>query len=131
MNLIEEYTSAIYSAIHKDLSDIEYEYKSPKQYKSGEAGVLKKRRPELYDVVNLIVFSQSWGSTALGHGGLGGGAITNALTVLVCGPNVDWCVYFGGRFAYRIERPNEVFFQDINNRRMTETASAKKRYEKA
>lgn len=63
---------------------------------------------------NITMFTQVWGSTALGFGGVGGQAITSAYTVVIGGPCGDFCVYFAGRFAYRIERPNARFLNDIS-----------------
>ena len=48
------------------------------------------------------MFPQTWGSTALGYGGMGGAAITSAYTVIVTDHNIS-CVYFGhGQLAYRV-----------------------------
>lgn len=49
------------------------------------------------------MFPQTWGSTALGFGGVGGQAITGAYTVIVeCHRTGNRAVYFGGRFAYLV-----------------------------
>lgn len=51
------------------------------------------------------MFPQSWGSTALGFGGMGGSAMTDAYTTVLSGPDGDLAVYFNGRFAYLLPRP--------------------------
>lgn len=73
---------------------------------------------------NIYVFSQSWGSTALGFNGLGGAAITDAYTTVVIGPNGDACVYFAKRLAYHIQKPSVEFYQDLDKRQMAHTNSS-------
>lgn len=54
------------------------------------------------DQVDVQLFPQLWGSTALGYGGLGGAAMTTAYTVVVS-TEAEACVYFGGgRLAYKV-----------------------------
>lgn len=65
------------------------------------------RRPEASECTVLAMFPQTWGSTALGFGGIGGAAMTPAYTVLVQGPSQEVAVYWGGRFAYLV-RPFEM-----------------------
>lgn len=128
--ILTDIASSIYSAIHTDLRPIQYVYQTPEQYKSGKSGTPKTRRPELRDISRFSAFDQMWGSTALGFGGIGGCAMTVATTVCVEGPNQDWCVYFGGRFAYKIDRANGAFYEDMAKRFMVDVNSAKKRYER-
>ena len=74
------------------------------------------RYPE-FEVIN--VFSQTWGSTALGFGGIGGQAITSAYTTII--ENIDLgylAVFFGERMAYIIRHPNDEFVEDVKNRNM-------------
>lgn len=81
--------------------------------------VTKKRYHTEHDIEVYAVFAQTWASTALGFGGLGGQAITNAYTIVLRSLVTDeFCVYFGGRFAYYIERPNEKFYEDVKKRWM-------------
>jgi hypothetical protein len=71
------------------------------------------------------MFSQTWGSTALGFGGVGGQAITSAyVIVLEC--MGEFCVYFGGRFAYKVCAPNAKFFEDIVAHRMADVSAQRK-----
>lgn len=83
------------------------------------------------------VFPQTWSSTALGFGGCGGQAITEAYTTVVemswdyvnktddiRGLNLTtsddriYAVFFDGKLAYICLNPNEQFFEDLNNRYM-------------
>ncbi len=67
----------------------------------------KWHRPSRHDI-EVVMFPQMWGSTALGYGGIGGAAMTTAYTVIItCGDT--HAVYFGsgGRLAYMIK--NEQF----------------------
>ena len=104
---------AIASATHKDLPDIEYWNRDWMAYRKlskdeqarlrpGEGpGETRKRRPGA-DEVEIVMFPQTWSSTALGYGGMGGAAMTPAYTVIVSDMNM-FCVYFGcGRLAYAI-----------------------------
>lgn len=63
-------------------------------------------------------FPQSWGSTSLGFGGIGGQAITAAQTTVVRGPGTDCCVYFGSRLAYHVPRPSDHFWECVRAWRM-------------
>lgn len=85
----------------------------------------------------MFVFPQTWSSTALGFGGCGGQAITEAYTTVVemswdyvnktddiRGLNLTtsddriYAVFFDGKLAYICLNPNEQFFEDLNNRCM-------------
>ena len=77
------------------------------------------------------MFTQTWGSTALGFGGIGGQAITSAY-VCVIESNLlgQFAVYFGGRLAYVIERPDTKFFEDIANQKMVDAKLGLSTYER-
>lgn len=62
------------------------------------------RRPEVSECEVYAMFAQTWGSTALGFGGIGGAAMTPAYTVVVLGPSGHLAVYWNGTFAYAIEQ---------------------------
>lgn len=86
--------------------------------------IKKTRQPNSYDVELYAVFSQSWGSTTLGFGGVGGQAITSAYTIVVeCFG--AFCVYFGGKFAYLVEKPTTKFFEDVASRQLRPVSSYK------
>lgn len=89
----------------------------------------RKHRPE--DIEVEAMFSQTWGSTALGFGGIGGAAMTSAyVTVLNSRLTGEYCVYFAGSFAYKITQPNVVFFNDIQAHNMSPVKIAKGKYER-
>lgn len=72
-----------------------------------------------YDEGDLYMFEQTWGSTALGFGGIGGSAMTSATTYVFIPAKLNQAyVYFGGTLAYVINNPNERFREDLRNRRM-------------
>lgn len=78
--------------------------------------VTHRRRPTENECT-VALFSQVWGSTALGYGGIGGAVITKACTVVVgCRIAGMRAVYFGasGRLAYvvPIGGANEEAFQN-------------------
>ena len=72
---------------------------------------------------SLISFPQTWSSTALGFGGIGGQAITSAQTVVFTDHHYAF-VYFGGGFAYFLERPNDLFWKDLTSQRLEEVSKA-------
>ena len=71
------------------------------------------------DDFELYTFEQTWGSTSLGFGGVGGQMITSARTYVFV---PLWCnqkcfVYFGSRFAYAVPY-SDVVAEDIRNNQM-------------
>jgi hypothetical protein len=91
----------------------------------------KTRKHSFYDLTVYSMFTQTWGSTALGFGGIGGQAITSAY-VCVIESNLlgQFAVYFGGRLAYVIERPDTKFFEDIANQKMVDAKLGLSTYER-
>lgn len=71
--------------------------------------VLEKPRED--DLI-VEVFSQTWGSTALGFGGIGGAAMTQAYTTLIVGPENTVLIYFAGVYAYTIPQEKYHLFKD-------------------
>lgn len=70
----------------------------------------KKYFPEF----EMTMFLQTWGSTALGFGGIGGQAITSAYTTVVQEIYSGWFgVFFGEKLAYKIKDPNKKFYEDF------------------
>lgn len=126
-NPVENLASAVYSAVHSDLEGIEYDEPDYSQStaQGGNIGnfkdlpkIKKHRRPSTYDVEVAAMFIQSWGSTALGFGGIGGASVSDAYTIVIhC--RGEYAVYFGGRFAYRVRNPNSSFYDDLNSLRMS------------
>jgi len=86
---------AIASAVHQDIPEITYQdrdweaYKGmtgPEQvdaFKNDTVPMITKTRRVYTDEVEVVMFPQTWGSTALGYGGIGGAAMTPAYTVVV------------------------------------------------
>lgn len=83
-------------------------------------GEFLPRRPQAHECLKLGAFDQTWPNTACGFAGVAGQAFTNALTVVVEGPLGYVCVYFGGRLAYHIGKPNSRFFEDLAKRQLLE-----------
>ena len=93
--------------------------------------VEKSRKHTLYDLTVYAMFVQTWGSTALGFGGIGGQAITSAyVSIIESNLLGQFAVYFGGQLAYVIERPNKKFMEDIARQQMTDAKLGKTTYER-
>ena len=72
-----------------------------------------------YPELEVEVFLQVWGSTALGFGGIGGQAMTSAYTTVVQDFHQGWySVFFGERLAYLVFNPNDIFFDDMRKHQM-------------
>lgn len=120
-NAVQNLSNVIAHAIYEGFSNIEYKdrdwehFSKTKEIKT----ITKTRRHSDRDFEVYAMFSQTWSSTALGFGGIGGQAITQAYTTVVRSDYTgEVCVYFGSRFAYKIERPNATFYTDAANRNM-------------
>jgi hypothetical protein len=119
---LNDLAAAMHQACLRDLPPIEYVGYDPAKAMS--------RRPEPYDLYAVEMWQQTWGSTALGFGGIGGAAMTEATVILVWGHNRNGVsVYFGGRHAYTILRPNDKFREDHAKRRLGDVSGYAKRYE--
>jgi hypothetical protein len=136
---------AIAAATHRDFSEITYEDRDWDAYRGMTAiaqlaavrnntvpMVTKTRRP-FSDELEIIMFPQTWGSTALGYGGMGGAAMTAAYTIILSFHLQTYCVYFGGgRLAYKLEyvdmskEGRENFFMDMANRNMADVRGSVK-----
>ena len=72
-----------------------------------------------FDDFDMFIFPQTWGSTALGFGGIGGQSMTTANTYVfipvTCHQNCF--VYFDGRFAYQVPY-SKSFMEDVRNHSM-------------
>jgi len=69
------------------------------------------------DDIEVYVFPQGWGSTALGYSGIGGSAMTSSHTIVLHAFHTNIVrVYFGGsKIAYEIKNPTREFFEDLYN----------------
>ena len=83
--------------------------------------------PDL-EVENVWVFTQMWGNTSLGFGGVGGDAMTSAWTHVVLTNDGIYHIFFNGRYAYSVENPTERFKSDLENRTMLSIDDAKQLY---
>jgi hypothetical protein len=107
--------SALAQALYKDLPDISYTNRDWEAWralskeaqgvalKNNLVPIVQATRRHREDDVEVLMFPQTWGSTALGYGGMGGASVTSAYTVIVHDHNT-YCVYFGeGELAYQIK----------------------------
>lgn len=133
-NGITELHLAYSHAVYGGFPEYTYEDRDWEHYRKTKEDrrVVKSSRHNEYHISIHAMFPQTWSSTALGFGGMGGQAITSAyVIVLKSEQGAGYCVYFAGRFAYRIEEPSAHFYSDIRERRMADVAGAKKLYEAA
>ncbi len=65
--------------------------------------------------VEIIQFRQIWNSTALGFDMRGKPGMTAAYTTIVT-DRKSYAVYFNGRKAYVLSKPNQKFFEDLDRR---------------
>lgn len=86
----------------------------------------KGRLPSVNDY-ELHIFQQTWGSTALGFGGIGGQAMTTANTYVFLDleNGKDCYVYFAGRFAYTAPY-SETFCKDVFGQNVASVTGCKK-----
>lgn len=77
-----------------------------------------------------FAFPQTWGSTALGFGGIGGAAMTTAQTYVVLA-NGSVFVYFGSRFAYEIKNYLRWKLEEYLGKRNFPSVSDYKKLEEA
>ena len=79
------------------------------------------------DDFELYTFEQTWGSTALGFGGVGGQVMTLARTYVFIpiGVHQKCFVYFAGRFAYAVDY-SDKFMEDVLNCNVASVAKSGK-----
>jgi hypothetical protein len=84
-NPITDLADCIAHARYIGFSDIEYETRDWEIYRKTKEDVRvpARRRPTTRDFGVYSMFTQTWGSTALGHGGMGGAAVTTAYTIVL------------------------------------------------
>jgi hypothetical protein len=120
-NPLTDLHDAMAHAQYQGFSDIQYEDRDWQHYRdTGEhKAVPRTRRPTARDFGVYAMFPQTWGSTALGHGGVGGASVTTAYTVVLeCYHTQEFLVYFGGRFCYKVSRRSaniHQFAKDCRN----------------
>jgi hypothetical protein len=102
---------------------------------SGTEPTLSFERRPMDDEVKVRMWPQTWGSTALGYGGMGGAAVSDAYTVVVTFRGTH-CVYFGdsGQLAYTVNQSAITSEQLANwqhdqaQSRLVSRAESKERY---
>ncbi len=120
-NAVQDLSNAFAHAMYEGFPLIEYEDRDWEHYSKTKQDkrITKTRRHSDRDIEVYAMFSQTWSSTALGFGGVGGQAITSAYTIVLRSHILgQYCVYFGGRFAYHIKCINQEFIKDVMNREM-------------
>lgn len=144
---IEAVSAAIYHAAHIAFPDIHYQDRDWEALENIPLAERKKimiddtypmvnkvRRPQPSEVEVVAMFSQTWGSTALGFGGMGGAAMTRAYTVVVRSPTGDVAVYWRGQHAYTLDTKNmtadqrKQFESDIKDNQTYSVNDAVQRY---
>lgn len=142
---IEALSSSIGHAVHLAMSDVIYfqrDFSVSVKANEPMPGKYVNRRPFPDEIRVRAMFPQLWGSTALGFGGIGGAAMTEAYTVVLQGSGHDLAVYFQGCFAYRVNarQPSQapvteealpemtLFFEDIAQGFLASVKDAKARY---
>lgn len=132
-NPLVSLSQSLAHAVYEGLPEFEYQERDwSKGFQEGVEPeyITKKRKHDEYDVALYSMYTQTWSSTSLGFGGVGGQAITDSYTVVIESLRIlGFCVYFGGRFAYRIDKPNSQFWTDIQMQSLSGVDDAKKRYE--
>lgn len=140
--------AALASALHNDLPSVEHQVPDydaiAKARKKGQPAPSVHERPYKLalvrpreDETETILFPQTWGSTALGYGGIGGAAVTSDYTVVVrTRLRNHACVYFGqsGRLAYLVslrectEEQRKAFEADLHSHNLCSRRDAAERY---
>lgn len=110
---LQDLAAAFASACYVDFDRHVYESRDFSQA-DRNARVTRTRCPTPDDVHVQAMFPQTWGSTALGFGGIGGQAITTAYTIVLHNTlDGQLAVYFGRRFAYKLKKATEKFAADV------------------
>lgn len=126
-NIIQQISMAIASALLLDLPDVAYRNWTPGMKRlqvPPDEAPLKRRRPR-EEEVEVITFPQTWGSTALGFGGMGGASITTAQTTVVSMPSASAAaVYFGCGLGYVVHNASARFWEDLSKHSMASRREA-------
>lgn len=132
-DIINTMHHALSHAQYVGFPEYQYEDRDWEHYRNTKEDkrIVKSALHSARDITVYTMFTQTWGSTALGFGGVGGAAMTSAYVIILESERgAGFCVYFGGRFAYKIEKPTDKFFNDVINRGMADVSQYKKLYEK-
>lgn len=127
MNPINDLAFAYHDAMFNRFSDIVYQDRASGISMHDQSLVTKRKRPTNHETSVTAMFPQSWGSTALGFGGIGGSSYTTAYSIVIeC--NGEYAVYFGSGFAYLVKGTKEAFFDDIRRMTLASVSDAKTKY---
>ncbi|HDR9105383.1 hypothetical protein [Paraburkholderia sp. A3RO-2L] len=144
---LDAVASAVHHAAHIGLPDLHYYVRDNNAFFALSADAQSEarrtgkypekpavRRPRAHECEVYAMFAETWGSTALGFGGIGGAAMTPAYTVVVAGPDGHFAVYWAGRLAYVVDgrkqtdEQRNAFQEDLANRRTQSVLEAPARY---
>ena len=120
-NPITDLANCVAHAQYEGFSNIEYETRDWEEYRKTQKDIRipAKRRPTTRDFGVYAMFPQTWGSTALGHGGIGGSSMSTAYTVVLeCMDTQEYLVYFGSQLCYTVSRRSknlDAFVEDCKN----------------
>ena len=120
-NPITDLANCVAHAQYEGFSNIEYETRDWETYRNTKEDkrIPATRRPTARDFTVYAMYPQTWGSTALGHGGIGGSSMSTAYTVVLeCMYTQEYLVYFGGQWCYTVSRRSDNFTkfkEDIMN----------------
>lgn len=103
------------SVTQKRIQNIMTPLDIPEQYMKAWADFRDRVDHREHSEAEVYSFEQSWASTACGHGGIGGSAITSAQTFVFNVQTGGWYVYQGGRFSYHVDQPNDQFYDDLKD----------------
>jgi hypothetical protein len=133
LNAISTLSEVIARVMYEQIGQVEYEsvdfdaYGAAKQKDPNvnrfDYKVKRTRYLNQDEVLVAAMFAQTWASTALGFGGVGGAAITSAYSIVIEYENTYY-VYFGGRFAYKLKDPNQKFWDDIRAQNLAHVRDA-------
>jgi hypothetical protein len=144
---IDAVASAVHHAAHLGLPDVQYltrDFDAARNWTAAQLAEATRnntypqkktaRRPAVHECEVHAMFAQTWGSTALGFGGIGGAAMTPAYTVIIHGPDGHLAVYFGTRLAYVVDwntqtdAQRKAFDEDLAKRWVVNVIEAASRY---
>lgn len=130
---------SIYNPEYPNLGLIEYMFwlqlNNDEEYKKKVKG-LRDKNPYVRPDIDVVVFSQIWGSTCTafdvcedGSPALGGQAMTRAYTTVIKETLTGtYGVFIDNRPCYLVTNPTDEFYADLSERNMASLSVAKKRY---
>lgn len=131
-NPLGDLADALAHAEYVGFSDLHYESRDWQTWRDSNGKEDKRipmtRRPTKREIEVFAMFPQTWGSTALGHGGMGGASVTSAYTIVLdCMETQEILVYFGSQFCYKVNRRSQnfqAFLEDCNNKNLASKAES-------